>query len=195
MLEAPRTRGRPRSSHADRAIATATLALLASGGFSSLKIEHVAERAGVGKTTIYRRWPTKQALVAAALAEFVDDFPVPDSGESRHDLIAVLRYQLGLLTGGFGQVAATVLSEAAFHPVLAEALRGPLRRSRELLGAVLTRAVERGELRAGLDLERAIDLFWGPVYYRFLTSVIENRPVPPAYIDAVVADVWSALAP
>src|SRR5437870_5218075 len=123
--DAARRRGRPRSPSADRAIAEATVELLASGGFASLKIERVAERAGVGKTTIYRRWPTKEQLVASALSEFADDFAVPDSGSSRDDVVVAIRYQLGVLTAGLGRVAGALLAEAAFRPVLAHALRTP----------------------------------------------------------------------
>jgi AcrR family transcriptional regulator len=191
---ARRRRGRPRSPTADRAIAAATIELLASGGLSGLKIEHVAERAGVGKTTIYRRWPTKAQLVAGALEEFVEDFPVPDSGDTRDDVVTALGYQLGLLTAGLGRVAASVLSEAVFHPVLAGSLREPTRRNRELLGGLLARAQERGELHSGVDLELVVDLLWGPVYYRYLRSVIDGEPIAPDYVEAIVDAVWPAIA-
>jgi AcrR family transcriptional regulator len=192
-VAAARRRGRPRSSSADRAIAEATIELLASRGFAGLRIERVAERAGVGKTTIYRRWPTKEQLVASALSEFVDEFAVPDSGSSRDDVVVALRYQLGVLTGGFGRVAGSLLSEAAFHPVLARALRGPTQQSRAMIAQILARAIERGELRPALDLGRTIDLLWGPVYYRFLLGLIEEEAVPADYVENVVDDVWPAL--
>lgn len=188
-------RGRPRSPRADRAIAAATVELLATKGFAALRIEHVAERAGVGKTTVYRRWATKEQLVAAALAAFGDDFPLPDTGDTRADLVAALRYQLGLLTAGFGRLAATVLSEAPFNPVLAAALRAPTRRRRDLLAAILEAGIARGELRPGLDLDHAVDLLWGPIYYRFLVSLIEeDDEVGAECVEPVVDDVLHAFS-
>src|SRR5690349_25172745 len=84
-------RGRPRSQEADRAILTATVELLAERGLAAMSIEEVAARAGVGKTTIYRRWPSKGLL---ALDAFVDSFreeqPLPDTGTLRGDLLSAL---------------------------------------------------------------------------------------------------------
>src|SRR5690349_24183101 len=84
-------RGRPRSAEADRAILTATVDLLAERGLAAMSIEEVAARAGVGNTTIYRRWPSKGLL---ALDAFVDSFreeqPLPDTGTLRGDLLSAL---------------------------------------------------------------------------------------------------------
>src|ERR1700759_5121608 len=117
------TRGRPRSLSADQAIAAATVELLADSGFSGLKIERVANRAGVGKTTIYRRWPTKAELVVAALTLFDEDYGPPDTGDHFAATLAVLRRGLDHLKASFGRIEATLLAEAAFHPRLAGALR------------------------------------------------------------------------
>lgn len=186
-------RGRPRSSRADRAIAAATIELLATGGLSALKIEHVAERAGVSKGTIYRRWATKEDLVAAALSALADDLPTPDTGELEADLVNALCYQLGLLSAGLGRLAALALSEAAFSPVLAEALRKPTKRRHDLLEGILARAVARGDLRNDLDLDLAVNLLWGPVYYHFLTAVTHGSSIQADYAERVVAAVLPQL--
>src|SRR5437764_14075432 len=87
---AARPPGRPRSERADKAIVDATLDLLAEeGGVTGVSIEAVAARAGVGKTTIYRRWPNKEALIIDALAALKEPFPVPRGDSARDDLVAL----------------------------------------------------------------------------------------------------------
>lgn len=189
-----RPRGRPRSVAADQAIAAATIELLASGGFSALKIVQVAERAGVGKGTVYRRWPRKELLVTSVLAHIADDRPLPDTGSARDDLAELLRYELGLLTAGLGKVAASVFAEAAFNPVLADALREPTRRRRETLAAVIRRGIERGDLRADLDPETAVDLLWGAVFYRFLLTMIDQDVADLDFVERALDEVWRGFA-
>src|SRR3954470_1827189 len=89
---AARPPGRPRRERADKGIVDATLALLVEeGGVSGVSLEAVAARAGVGKTTIYRRWPNKEALIIDALAALKEPFPVPRGASARDDLIAIAR--------------------------------------------------------------------------------------------------------
>jgi AcrR family transcriptional regulator len=83
-------RGRPRKADADRAILTATLELVAEVGISDFRVEDVAVRAGVGKSAIYRRYDTKDALVAAAITALVSEITVPDTGSTGDDLIALM---------------------------------------------------------------------------------------------------------
>src|SRR6266699_2304041 len=84
-------RGRPRSQEADRAILTAAVDLLAERGLAAMSIEEVAARAGVGKTTIYRRWPSKGLLALDAfVTSFREEQPLPDTGTLRGDLLAAL---------------------------------------------------------------------------------------------------------
>jgi len=177
--------GRPRSLTADQAIAAATVELLADSGFSGLRIERVADRAGVGKTTIYRRWPTKAELVVGALDLFADGFEVPDTGDVYADALTVMRHGLERLKASFGRIEATLLAEAAFHPGLADALRGAVERGRAPLREVLAR----------IGREDAIDLLWGPIYYRVLSSVVDGEVVPAEYAEDVLARVWPTLRP
>src|SRR5260370_10613411 len=83
--------GRPRSAQAHKAIIDATLELLAEEGFQGLSIEEVAARAGVGKTTIYRRWPSKDELVMEAIRQVQIDVPAIDIGNFRNDLAALIK--------------------------------------------------------------------------------------------------------
>jgi hypothetical protein len=77
--------------------------------------------------------------------------------------------------------------------VLARALRAPTRRNRQALAELLTRAVDREELRPDLDVERTVDLLWGPIYYRFVVSLIEDEPIAADYVESVVDELWPAL--
>ena len=89
---AKRTPGRPRSSEADRAILQTALRLLVEQGYDAMSIEGVASAAGVGKTTIYRRYPSKRELIVAAVSSLADTFSVPtESGDLRADLLVFLR--------------------------------------------------------------------------------------------------------
>jgi AcrR family transcriptional regulator len=166
--------GRPRSAEADRAILSTTVELLATEGLRGLSIERVAERAGVGKTTIYRRWPTKRELAEAALQalfvqmEHVSD--VPDTGSVRGDLVEAAAIRMRAVSGTqflLPRLALESEEDAEFHRLVNEILVEP---ARAPIIEVLRRGVERGELRADLDLELACDLFLGPFLYRLLVS-------------------------
>src|SRR5512142_1481611 len=111
-------RGRPRSAEADRAILTATADLLAERGLAAMSIEEVAARAGVGKTTIYRRWPSKGLL---ALDAFVISFraeqPLPDTGSLRGDLLSALRAWVRATTQTpMGPMLTGLIAEAQHDP-------------------------------------------------------------------------------
>jgi AcrR family transcriptional regulator len=165
--------GRPRSEKADQAILGATITLLAEHGVSGLSIEAVAAEAGVGKTTIYRRWQTKEDLVIAALARMrPPPEPPPDTGSLEGDLTALSEAQVARVAGTkLPWVAPRVLSEAMgdaeFHARVMEGFINPIR---ELLGKLVVRAIERGELAADTDVDQAIDLIHAVVIYRVLTS-------------------------
>ena len=126
-------RGRPRSQEADRAILTATVELLAERGLAAMSIEEVAARAGVGKTTIYRRWPSKGLLALDAfVASFREEQPLPDTGTLRGDLLAALhawvrtvtQTPMGpMLTGLIAFSLASLAGGLAQDPVLLIAAR------------------------------------------------------------------------
>ncbi len=164
--------GRPRSEKADQAILDATMTLLAEHGVYGLSIEAVAAEAGVGKTTIYRRWKTKEDLVVAALARMRPPGPPPDTGSLEGDLTTLSEAQIARLAGTKLQhVSPRVLSEAMgdaqFHGRVMEGFINPIR---EVLGEVVRRAIERGELATDTDVDQAIDLIHAAVIYRVLMS-------------------------
>lgn len=162
--------GRPRSARADAAIAAATLQLLFRHGYANLAIEEVANHAGVSKATIYRRYPSKLELVIAAISVIgpADQEP-PDTGSFAGDFLAIT----GGVAASSDEAQAPMLAlpriaaeAAATDPELFEALRERLLEPRfRLLRAVIERGVERGELRADLDVQTVIDMLMGPLMF------------------------------
>jgi AcrR family transcriptional regulator len=167
-----RGRGRPRSAEAHQAILGATLTLLDEVGYRALTIEAVAARAGVGKTTIYRRWPSKLELVVEAVAEMRPPLPTEDTGSLQGDFLAFQRGQISRVAAGpMPRIAPRLLAESVsdreLHEAVQRELIDPIRTA---IGEVLQRGVDRGELRADLDVELATDVVHGTVVYRILRS-------------------------
>ena len=167
--------GRPRSARADSAILESTLETLVERGFAALSVEQVAERAGVSKATIYRRYPTKTELVIAAMALVGRlDAGAPDTGSLRGDLEALA--QIALAGAAEDPRRALVMprlvSEAACtDPDLFEAVeRSLIQPRRAAVRGALERAVERGELPGTLDLDVATDLYLGPIIFYMLRT-------------------------
>jgi AcrR family transcriptional regulator len=189
-----RRRGRPREARADRAILVAALELIAERGVPDLRVDDVAMRAGVGKAAIYRRYRSKDELVASAVAELVSEIAVPDTGSTRGDLLALMRESVALYTGSVAVGAMPSLVEAMHRdPQLARAIRdGFLAERRAALRTVLERGIERGDLVAGLDVELALDVLGGPLFYRLL---ITGGPIDEQLAEGVVELLMRGFAP
>jgi AcrR family transcriptional regulator len=174
-----RTIGRPREARADRAIVTATLELMAQRGIRDLRMDDVADRAGVGKATIYRRYRSKDELVSDAVATLVSEITIPDSGSTRTDLLVLMTQAVKLYSGSpAAGLMPVLLEEASRNPELACTVRERfLAGRRAALSAVLQRGVQRGDLRRGLDLELALDVLGGAIFYRLLVTgeAIDDR--------------------
>ena len=170
--ESPRrTPGRPRSEASHQAIINATLDLLVEGGYGALTMEAVRTRAGVGKATIYRRWASKDELVRDAIVFLHDEFEAPDTGSLRGDYEALAQLVRASASRGGTTLMPRLLGEAVNEPELFAIFRANLVEPRRAaLRTVLERAVARGEIREGLDLEMVLDLFAGPVVYRLLIT-------------------------
>jgi AcrR family transcriptional regulator len=175
--------GRPRSEEAHQAILDATLALLAEVGFSALTVEGVAQRAGVGKATIYRRWPSKLPLVVEAFGQLpaLEDV---DTGSLVGDLKLMLRSYLQLFRATpLAAVLPSLAGERAHDPELAKLLEPILRERRQPLRRALERAVARGEIGSDLDLDLAADLVVGPIAVRLFFS---GAKLKPEMVDPIV---------
>jgi AcrR family transcriptional regulator len=165
--------GRPRDTRADRAILEMTLELIAERGVHAFRTEDVAARAGVGKGAIYRRYRSKDELVAAAVAGLVrEEIAVPDTGSTRADLLVLMREAVDLYSSSLPErLVPNLIGAMAEQPELARAVRaGFLAGRRAVLSEVLRRGVERGDLRPDLDLELALDVLGGPLFYRLLVT-------------------------
>jgi AcrR family transcriptional regulator len=188
-----RARGRRRSERARSAILDAARELLDREGFPALSVDAIAARAGVGKATIYRWWPNKAAVVMDAfLAATGPGTQFPDTGSVREDLRRQLRSLIRLFRQpSLARPFVALIAESQHDPVLAGALRERLIATRRgSVKEVLSRGIQRGELRADLDLDVAIDAFYGAVYYRLLVS---GEPLTPAYADRLLEQLYPAL--
>jgi AcrR family transcriptional regulator len=182
---ASRLPGRPRDERADRAILATALALMAEHGVSDLRMDEVAARAGVGKATIYRRYRSKDELVAAAVSGLVSEIAVPDTGSTRADLLALMRSAVRVYSGSIQAGVMPALVDAMSRDAeLARTVREQvLAPRRAALRGVLERGVERGELRADLDMELALDTLGGPLFYRLLVT---GGPIDDRLAEGVV---------
>jgi AcrR family transcriptional regulator len=175
--------GRPRSGEAHRAILDATLELLQEAGFSALTVEGVASRAGVGKATIYRRWPSKLPLVVEAFGQ-LPAFEDVDTGDLARDLKAMLsRYLHDFLSTPLATVYPSLAAERAHNPELGAVLDPVLRGRRRPLEAALKRAVARGEVPPDVDLDLAADLIVGPIAVRLF---FRGMKIHPGMVDPMV---------
>lgn len=148
-------RGRPRDPAVDEAILRATLALLGEVGYARLTMEQVAARAGVGKASLYLRWPSKVTLVADAIRQGRTDLipPAPDTGGLQGDMSTFLRALVRPRSPETRALSA-IAGEAASNPEMREAFRRGLSETLlERLRLIVERAVERGELPPDTDVE------------------------------------------
>ena len=191
---AARRPGRPRSARSDRAILDAARDLLAAGPVSALTMEAVAERAGVAKTTLYRRWRSKEALALAVLGEMAaEQVPVPDLGNTRAELVHAVRDTAETMTGTIaGRTIRGLVPALADDPELAEQFRATLvaLRRREM-ARVAERGVERGDLRPGPRLALLGELLAGPLFWRLLMT---GDPLDGHFAEELVDAVLHGLA-
>jgi AcrR family transcriptional regulator len=161
-----------RSARAHQAILTATTEMLTEAGYSALTIEGVAARSGVAKTTVYRWWPTKGALVIEAISLALPTPTQIDTGDLRRDLLtAVRRVVHTFARTSVGAVIPALAADVISDPKLAEQFRNQLiRPRRSAVVEVLLRAAARGELPADVDTDLLLDVFAGAVFYRVLVS-------------------------
>lgn len=187
-------RGRPRSEQADHAILRAATDLLTERGLPGMSIEEVAARAGVGKATVYRRWPTKGALALDAfLALYQEEQPEHDTGTLRGDLLAALRGWVRAVTKTpAGRMLAGLIAAAQHDPDLAAGWRdhviAPLRARHTVM---LDRAIARGEIPADTDKDVLLDLLFGAAYHRLLLG---HRPLSDRFVRRVVETIVTGTA-
>lgn len=174
----------------------ATLALLAERGFQAATMDAIAARAGVGKNTIYRRWPSKEDLIVDALSELVPE-PTPTAKDDLRGLL--LDYLHGqereFADPRIGKLLPGLLGELQSNPEFALVwVDRVVRPRRRAIVAVLASALERGELRDGVDPDLVADLLLGPPFLRLLFP-LGLPPVPKRYSEELLDAIWHGVAP
>ena len=168
--------------------------LLAEQGYDAMSIEGVAAAAGVGKTTIYRRYPNKRDLVVAALGSVAATFPErPDSGSAREDILALIRDTLEVMrrTGVGFSMAGTFLVKERDEPMLLALFRERVLWPRIQQGtAILRRGIERGELRPDIEPEVVLPILVGSTFARHIAGLPEDE----AWLNSMVDTVWAGIA-
>ncbi|WP_433243385.1 TetR/AcrR family transcriptional regulator [Streptosporangium sp. CA-135522] len=189
-------RGRPRDTEVDERVLRAATDMLLERGYGGLSTEEVAERAGVAKTTLYRRWPTKDHLAIAVIARLQSDDAITDTGDIRRDLTdymekiadALNRMRSAGRPPGHDDPSAGVVAElvaaAARHDDIGQMGRLLFTRRNALALDLIERARRRGALRPELDPGVLLDQLAGALYYRVL---ITGSPVNRAYAETLVA--------
>ena len=186
---------RPRSAESHAAILQAALELVVEDGLRGTTIEGIAARAGVGKTTIYRRWRTKEELFMEALQAIAFALPDPDTGSLRGDVEAIIAFNLEHATRNAALLMPRLMVEAADDPDLFAVMQQVLvEPRREVLRTILRRAVERGEMREDVDPEVAIDLLIGPFIYAVLVTGADLQAVAER-VQPVLNAALASLAP
>jgi AcrR family transcriptional regulator len=185
--------GRPRSERARRAILQAANDLLESEGFAAVTVEAIAERARVSKATIYRWWPNRAAVVMDGFLSIVSsEVPFPHTGRAREDIRIHMRRLAEAFGGKMGRTVAALIAEGQADPELAEALRSRwLSVRRAEVRDILELGIERGELRDDIDLEVAVDVLYGPIYYRMLVG---HARLDKAFADNLADHIFAGLA-
>jgi AcrR family transcriptional regulator len=190
-----RRRGRPRRPTASKAILDATLELLAEGGFPAATIDAIAARAGVGRNTIYRRWPSKEELIADALHELTAELDEQE-GDNAYELLLDRISDFARLFADplFGRLLPAVLGELQRNPAFARVYADRVvRPRRQAIVDLLTQAQEAGELREGVDVDQIADLLAGPPFLRLLPLGLP--PVTEHYAEELLETIWRGIGP
>lgn len=158
-------------------------------GFEDLRLEHVAARAGVGKTAIYRRWASKEALALELLLELASPhISVGETGDTRGELLAAVANPIrGLTESPFGPVLRALLSQIAINPALGDPFRATVVQARrEEIARVMRRGVARGDLRADAHIDIATEMLVGPVYFRLMFGGELDGGFAQRVVDAIL---------
>jgi AcrR family transcriptional regulator len=172
----------------------AARALLAERGFGGTTVEAIAARAGVGKATIYRRWPTREDLLLAVTKTELPALVRPDTGSLREDLALVFT-QLAAQIGASGPASylGDLVSEATRNPAMRKDFQRVIDRRRAMCAEIVQQAKKRGELRKSIDPDMVLDLISGAIFYRKLFA---RDPADARYVRRVIDAVLDGvLAP
>jgi AcrR family transcriptional regulator len=186
--------GRPRDVRIDASIESATIEELCERGFGGASIEGIAARAGVGKATIYRRFPSREALLFSAAVHFAGECEAPDTGSLRDDLVGLWISLMNVFADTIpGRMLSDLLAEATRNPELMAMVQADMASRRTSGLAAVERARARGEIGGEVDADTLLDAVTGPFFYRtvFQTGDLD-RAMGERLIDQVLGGVLAA---
>ena len=188
------TRGRPRSEEARRAVLDAAHALFDEGGYAAATVEAIAARSGVAKTTIYRWWPNRAALLVDVLvAEASTAAPPPGGGDPLRALRGELRRGAIAANGFTGRLLTSLLGAAQDDPEVRTALLdGLFYPRRESSARAIQAAQTEGLLRADVPPFFVADMLFGPLFYRMF---VKHEPITVQFVDRLFQYVMQGLRP
>lgn len=171
-----RGRGRPRNPETDQRITAAAAELMLLRGFEKMTVDDVAAKAGVGKATVYRRWPSKEDLAVAAMAQIYSTaLPDPDTGTIEGDLVENFTKVLAFVNSHDGEAYfRTSMAESIRDPRIAALYRSSTERAEETAALMYRRGIERGEVRPDIDIDIVVQWLGGIIGSRAIT----HRPLP-----------------
>jgi AcrR family transcriptional regulator len=177
----------PRVTRTRAVVLKEAAARLAERGYAALTMDALVERTGVSKTTMYKHWPSRTTLIAAAVQALIGEPAAPDTGDVRDDLIALTMDSLEAYKGARWPVLASVEEAAGHDPELRDALQSVSADRFAAVGTVLERAARRGQLRADVDAGTAITVLVGAIFFRLRTADLPQvkREVP-GIIDTIL---------
>ncbi|MFI7491181.1 TetR/AcrR family transcriptional regulator [Micromonospora echinaurantiaca] len=191
--DAPRSPGRPRSIRADEAIVEATLDLLAEGNsVETISIEAIAARAGVGKATIYRRWPGKDALLTDALRRLKGSPPAPAGRSVRDDLVVLVSAVGHHIDPRAARIMPCLVPRVNRSPDEYQLYQSIIEPRRALMREVLRRGIRTGELRADLDIEVTMAMLTGPMLIQRVlrwSPDLDDAGLPERVVDSVLEGI------
>lgn len=179
--------GRPRDEAVEQKVVDATFDLLNENGFAGLSIEAIAARAGVSKAAIYRRWDSKEELLVDAMASIMETVEIAESGDIRKDLEEALRSMQFFITDTrAGEVFPWLVGEIAASSAVGMKYGALIARRRQQLFGLVERAVQRGDLRADLDVRTALDMLSGAMILRKITGLGFPDDGPENLVDTLL---------
>jgi len=177
-------RGRPRQPATDRAIFNAAQSVIVEHGYRALTVEEVANRAGVARTTVYRRWPTRDHLAVAIATSLARRHQAANSGDVAQDLVElILGIATTLMQPSARELVAELVAATSRSPDLADAFGALFAERRTAAFEAVDRGIARGQLRRDVEPAVLIDQLAGALYYRLL---ITGDPLDAAYVRRLV---------
>ena len=185
---------RPRGADATASILRAALELGEKAGFDALTVEGIADRTGVAKTTIYRRWPNVSAIVMDAfLSEVTRAAPIREKTTARESFATSMKLLVRAYRGQQGRIMRPLLGRAQVDDRLREAVKTRwVEPRRQIAREIIRRGMANGELRPGLDPDVVLDALYGPIYHRLLVPY-GDAGISDAYVDEVIDTVFGGL--